>query len=242
MSAILTFFSWLICLVLFPVSWIFCLTVVAEYERTIMFRLGKVRRGGPRGPGIVWTLPCLDTAVLVDLRTGVYDIPSQDVLTKDSISVCVNAVVFWRVVDPLLAVCGDGDYKASTHYKSQTVVRNILGTKNLTQILNERDAISLEMVENLQRGVGKIGVSIVRIEMKEIGLPRSMVRAMAGEAEAKVQSQAKMAMSRGEAIANNKLVEAGDNLDVVSLHLRYLQTMMKISQPHVGTRVYHGQL
>ena len=91
------------------------------------------------------------------------------------------------------------------------------------------------MVENLQRGVGKIGVSIVRIEMKEIGLPRSMVRAMAGEAEAKVQSQAKMAMSRGEALANNKLVEAGDNLDVVSLHLRYLQTMMKISQPHVGT-------
>ena len=123
-SAILTFFSILICLLLFPVSWIFCLTVVSEYERTIVFRLGKVRRGGPRGPGIVWTLPCLDTAVVVDLRTGVYDIPSQDVLTKDSISVCVNAVVFWRVVDPLLAVCGDGDYMASTHYKSQTVVRH----------------------------------------------------------------------------------------------------------------------
>ena len=91
----------------------------------------------------------------------------------------------------------------------------------------------MEMVENLQSGVTKIGVSIVRIEMKEIGLPNSMVRAMAGEAEAKVQSKAKMAMSRGEAIANNKLVEAGDNLDVVSLHLRYLQTMMRISQPHV---------
>ena len=92
----------------------------------------------------------------------------------------------------------------------------------------------MEMVENLQSGVRKIGVSIVRIEMKEIGLPRSMVRAMAGEAEAKVQSQAKLAMSRGEAVANNKLVEAGDNLDVVSLHLRYLQTMMRISQPHVS--------
>ena len=165
--------------------------------------------------------------------------PPGYIWTEDSISVCVNAVVFWRVVDPLLAVVGDGDYRASTHYKSQTVVRNILGTKNLTQILNERDAISAEMVENLQTGVGKIGVSIVRIEMKEIGLPRSMVRAMAGEAEAKVQAQAKMAMSRGEAVANNKLVEAGDNFNPVSLHLRYLQTMMRISQPHVGTESYH---
>ena len=90
------------------------------------------------------------------------------------------------------------------------------------------------MVENLQGGVRKIGVSIERIEMKEIGLPTSMMRAMAGEAEAKVQSKAKMVMSRGEAMANNKLVEAGDNLDVVSVHLRYLQTMMSISQPDVG--------
>ena len=223
----------LFCLLTFPVSWMFCLMVVAEYERSIVFRLGKVRRGGTRGPGIVWTLPCLDTAVVVDLRTGVYDIPSQDVLTKDSISVSVNAVVFWRVVDPMLAVCSDGDYKVSTQYKSQTVIRNILGTKNLTQILNERERISQEMVENLQNGVRKIGVSIERIEMKEIGLPRSMMRAMAGEAEAKVQSQAKMVMSRGEAMANNKLVEAGDNLDVVSVHLRYLQTMMRISTPEV---------
>ena len=103
-SAILTFISVSLCVLLFPVSWLVCLMVVAEYERTIVFRLGKVRRGGARGPGIIWTLPCLDTAVVVDLRTGVYDIPSQDVLTKDSISVCVNAVVFWRVVDPMLAV------------------------------------------------------------------------------------------------------------------------------------------
>ena len=103
-SAILTFISLSLCVLLFPVSWLVCLMVVAEYERTIVFRLGKVRRGGARGPGIIWTLPCLDTAVVVDLRTGVYDIPSQDVLTKDSISVCVNAVVFWRVVDPMLAV------------------------------------------------------------------------------------------------------------------------------------------
>ena len=114
------------------------------------------------------------------------------------------------------------------------MIRNILGTKNLTQILNEREAISKEMVENLQGGVRKIGVSIERIEMKEIGLPTSMMRAMAGEAEAKVQSKAKMVMSRGEAMANNKLVEAGDTLDVVSVHLRYLQTMMRISQPQVS--------
>ena len=117
------------------------------------------------------------------------------------------------------------------------MIRNILGTKNLTQILNEREAISKEMVENLQGGVRKIGVSIERIEMKEIGLPTSMMRAMAGEAEAKVQSKAKMVMSRGEAMANNKLVEAGDTLDVVSVHLRYLQTMMRISQPQVSKGV-----
>ena len=143
----------------------FCLMVVAEYERSIVFRLGKVRRGGTRGPGIVWTLPCLDTAVVVDLRTGVYDIPSQDVLTKDSISVCVNAVVFWRVVDPLLAVCGDGDYRASTQYKSQTVIRNILGTKNLHEILSERESISSGIQELLDEGTEPWGILVERVEM-----------------------------------------------------------------------------
>ena len=113
--------------------------VIREYERLVVFRLGKVRKGGVQGPGLCLTLPCTDSNLVVDMRTGVHGIPKQDILTQDSVAVSVDAVVFYHVSDPMLAVCGDDNYNATTQFKAQSVIRNILGTKSLTEILRRCD-------------------------------------------------------------------------------------------------------
>ena len=212
--------------------------VVQEYERLVVFRLGKVKKGGAKGPGLCLTLPCTDSNLLVDMRTGVHDIPAQDILTRDSVAVSVDAVVFYRVSDPMLAVCGDDDYNTTTKFKAQSVIRNILGTRTLTEILREREYIGTEMKESLQESVTMNGVTVVRVELKQVGIPTSMQRSMASEAEAKVKSKAKVILSNAEGEASQKLVSAGDDLSPVSIHLRYLQSMLKIHRPVEEDMVY----
>ena len=130
--------SILLIAITFPLSWMVCFQVVQEYERLVIFRLGKVKKGGAQGPGLCLTLPCTDSNLLVDMRTGAHDIPTQDILTKDLVAIAVDAVVYYRVSDPMQAVCGDGDYNITTQFKAQSVIRNILGTKTLAEILQER--------------------------------------------------------------------------------------------------------
>ena len=140
------------------------------------------------------------------MRTGVHDIPKQDILTQDSVAVSVDAVVFYHVSDPMLAVCGDDNYNATTQFKAQSVIRNILGTKSLTEILREKEHIGTEMRESLQEGVSRNGVTVDRLELKHVGIPTNMQRSMAKEAEAKVRSEAKIILSNSEGEASQRLV------------------------------------
>ena len=221
--------SLLLIILTFPVSWLMCVQVVQEYERLIVFRLGKVRKSG--GPGLCLTIPCTDTTILVDMRTGVHDIPTQDILTKDSVAVAVDAVLYYKVSDPMLAVCGDGDYKITTMFKAQSAIRNILGTMTLSEILHGREHLGLEMRDSLQESLALNGVTVDCLELRQVGLPSTMQRSMASEAEANVKSKAKVILSTAEREASQKLVDAGDDLSPVSIHLRYLQSMLKIHRP-----------
>ena len=203
-----------------------------------MFRLGKVNKDGVQGPGLCFTLPCTDSNMLVDLRTGVYDIPKQDILTQDSVAVSVDAVVLYHVSDPMLAVCGDDNYRVTTQFKAQSVIRTVLGTKTLGEILLLKGTMGEEMRDTLQEGVRTHGVVVDQVELKHVGIPLTMQRSMAREAEAKVKSKAKCIQSRSEGEASKKLVEAGDDLTTVSIHLRYLQSMLKIHRPVEEDMVY----
>ena len=223
--------SILLIVITFPLSWMVCFQVVQDYERLVVFRLGKVKKGGAQGPGLCLTLPCTDTNMLVDMRTGVHDIPTQEILTSDSVAVSVSAVVFYRVSDPMQAVCGDGDYNLSTKFKTQTVIRNVLGTRTLHEILRGREEMATQLRDSLQAKVAQNGVTVDRLELKQVGIPRGMQKIMASEAEAKAQAKAKVILSNAEGLASERLVSAGDDLSPVSIHLRYLQTMLKIHRP-----------
>ena len=228
---LLILISLLLIVITFPFSWIICFQVVQEYERLIVFRLGKVMKGGAQGPGICLTIPCTDSNERVDLRTVVHDVPTQEILNSDSVNVSVDAVVFYRVSDPMQAVCGDGNYKLSTKFKTQTVIRNILGTRTLHEILKGREQMAIQLRENLQEKVTKNGITIDRVELKQVGIPKSMQKIMASEAEAAVEAKAKVILSNAEQDASQRLVTAGEDLSPVSIHLRYLQTMLKIHRP-----------
>ena len=228
---IMVFVSVLILVVTFPVSWMMCFQVVQDYERLVVFRLGKIRKGGTQGPGVCITIPCTDSNILVDMRTGVHDIPSQEILTSDSVAVSVAAVVFYRVSDPMQAVCGDGDYILSTKFKTQTVIRNVLGMRTLHEILQGREEMARQLRESLQEKVTMNGVTVDRVELKQVGIPRKMQKIMASEAEANAEAKAKVILSNAEEQSSKTLVTAGDDLSTVSIHLRYLQTMLKIHRP-----------
>lgn len=223
--------SIVILVITFPLSCMFCFQIVQDYERLVVFRLGKVRKGGARGPGLRLTIPCTDSNILVDMRTGVHDIPSQEILTSDSVAVSVAAVVFYRVSDPMQAVCGDGDYILSTKFKTQTVIRNVLGMRTLHEILQGREEMARQLRESLQEKVTMNGVTVDRVELKQVGIPKKMQKIMASEAEANAEAKAKVILSNAEEQSSKTLVTAGEDLSTVSIHLRYLQTMLKIHRP-----------
>ena len=227
----IVFASLVLVLIIFPVSWMFCFQIVQDYERLVVFRLGKVKKGGAQGPGLCITIPCTDTKIVVDMRTGVHDIPTQEILTSDSVAVSVAAVVFYRVSDPMQAVCGDGDYILSTKFKTQTVIRNVLGMRTLHEILRGREEMATQLRENLQKKVAENGVTVDRVELKQIGIPRKLQKIMASEAEANAEAKAKVILSNAEELSSKRLVTAGDDLSPVGIHLRYLQTMLKIHRP-----------
>jgi len=240
MASFITFASYVIVLITFPISIWGCIKVVQEYERAVIFRLGRLRSGGAKGPGLFFVLPCIDTYRCVDLRTGAFDVPPQEILTRDSVTVSVDAVVYYQVSNPLRAICNNDDYNRSTRLLAATTLRNILGTRNLSEILSEREEIGISMHKHLEIATDPWGVHVDRVEIKDVRLPQQMQRAMAAEAEATRDARAKVIASEGEQKAAKALKEAADIIaqSPAALQLRYLQTLNSISAEKNSTIIF----
>ncbi|XP_070296352.1 stomatin-like [Salvelinus sp. IW2-2015] len=182
--------SLIVTLFLFPITIFMCVKIVKEYERAVIFRLGRIADKKPKGPGIFFVLPCTDTFVKVDLRTVSFDIPPQEILTKDSVTVSVDGVVYFRVYCPISAVANVSNAHSSTRLLAQTTLRNVLGTKNLADLLSDREGISHSMQESLDEATDPWGIKVERVEIKDVKLPHQLQRAMAAEAEASREARA----------------------------------------------------
>ncbi|XP_037083232.1 mechanosensory protein 2-like [Pollicipes pollicipes] len=239
-SYVLTLFSFLLIICTLPFSLCFCVKVVQEYERAVIFRLGRLLQGGAKGPGIFFVAPCIDTFRNVDLRTVSYDVPPQEILSKDSVTVSVAAVIYFRVIDPVMAVTCIDHYSHSTRLLAATTLRNVLGTKSLADLLAEREAISHQMHSTLDEATDPWGVKVERVEIKDVRLPLQLQRAMAAEAEAARVARAKFIAAEGEHRASRALREAADVLDESpsALQLRYLQTLNTISAEKNSTIIF----
>ncbi|KAG5679489.1 hypothetical protein PVAND_009054 [Polypedilum vanderplanki] len=224
----------------FPISVFICFKVVQEYERAVIFRMGRLRSGGARGPGVFFVLPCVDNYCKVDLRTVSFDVPPQEVLTKDSVTVSVDAVVYYRINDPLKAVVQVANYSHSTRLLAATTLRNVLGTRNLSELLIERENISHTMSQILDHSTDPWGVKVERVEIKDVSLPTQLQRAMATEAEAAREARAKVIAAEGEMKASRALKEAADTISEspAALQLRYLQTLNSISSEKNSTIIF----
>ena len=222
----------------FPFSLLVIIKIVSEYERAVIFRLGRMV--GAKGPGLFFILPCMDEIQRVDLRTISFDIPPQEVLTKDSVTIAVDAVVYYRVMNPVQAVIGVANASHSTRLLAQTTLRNQLGSFTLAGILSQRDDISNNMKSFLDNATDPWGIKVERVEIKDVRLPQQLQRAMAAEAEATREAQAKIIAARGEMDASKCLKEAADTISKSpgALQLRYLQTLNQISAEKNSTIVF----
>ncbi|XP_055844628.1 stomatin-like [Episyrphus balteatus] len=224
----------------FPVAIFFCIFIVAEYQRAVVFRLGRLRRGGARGPGVVFVLPCIDDVTIVDLRTSTFDVEPQEILTKDAVTIKVDAVVYFRLQDPLSAVIQVVDYKESTMLLGQTTLRNVAGTKMLNELLAQKDDVSHMMQKILDEATDPWGVKVERVEIKDVRLPIALQRAMAAEAEANREARAKIVAAEGEKNAAEALKDAAEIISESpsALQLRYLQTLTTISTERNSTIIF----
>ncbi|XP_069492342.1 stomatin-like [Ambystoma mexicanum] len=216
------------------------LQIVQEYERAVIFRLGRVNRSGAKGPGIFWILPCTDNFCRVDLRTVSFAVPPQEVLTKDSVTILVDAVVFYRIFNPTIAVTKVDNANQATQLLAQTTLRNMLGTKNLTEILVDREEMAEMMGHSLYNATKEWGIKVERVEIKDVKLPDSLQRAMAAEAEAARDARAKVIAAEGEMNASRALKEAALVMSEspAALQLRYLQTLSHIAAENNSTVVF----
>lgn len=232
--------SVLIMILTFPISVFICFKVVSEYERAVIFRMGRLRSGGARGPGVFFVLPCVDDYYPVDLRTVSFDVPPQEVLSKDSVTVTVDAVVYYRISDPLKAVIQVSNYSHSTRLLAATTLRNVLGTRNLSELLTERETISHTMQMSLDEATDPWGVKVERVEIKDVSLPTALQRAMAAEAEAAREARAKVIAAEGEMKSSRALKEASEIISASpsALQLRYLQTLSSISAEKNSTIIF----
>ncbi|XP_066021063.1 band 7 protein AGAP004871 isoform X2 [Pocillopora verrucosa] len=237
---LLTFFSSLIFICTLPLSLCFCIKIVQEYERAVIFRLGRLLPGGAKGPGMFFILPCIDSYQKVDLRVVSFDVPPQEVLTKDSVTVAVDAVVYFRIYNATMSITNVENANRSTRLLAQTTLRNVLGTKNLSEILGERESISETMQTSLDEATDPWGVKVERVEVKDVRLPQQLQRAMAAEAEASREARAKVIAAEGEQNASRALKEAADIISESpsALQLRYLQTLTTISAEKNSTVIF----
>ncbi len=203
--------------------------VLNEYERGVIFRLGRAI--GAKGPGLIILIPVIDKMVKVDLRTVTMDVPPQEVITRDNVSVKVNAVVYFRALDPMKAVLSVENYLYATSQLAQTTLRSVCGQGEMDDLLSEREKINRQLQEILDRQTDPWGVKVSTVEIKGIDLPDEMKRAMAKQAEAEREKRAKIIHSAGEYEAAANLAKAADmiSMNPVTLQLRYLQTLTEIA-------------
>lgn len=212
--------------------------IVREYDRLVVFRLG--RHVGVRGPGLVLLIPVVETAVRVGMRTVAMDVPPQDVITKDNVSVKVNAVIYFRAVSPSLAVNEVENYLYATSQIAQTTLRSILGQQELDELLSERERLNHALQQVIDRQTEPWGVKVTTVEVKNVDLPQEMQRAMARQAEAERERRAKVIAAEGEYQAAARLAEAAAVIgrEPAALQLRYLQTLAEIATENNSTTVF----
>ena len=203
--------------------------ILREYERAVVFRLGRMVT--PRGPGIIYVIPLVEKMLRVQLRTVTMDVPPQDVITKDNVSVKVNAVVYFRVMDPNLAIREVENYLFATSQLAQVTLRSVCGQAELDELLSEREKLNTRLQEILDTETDPWGIKVVLVELKDIDLPQEMRRAMAKQAEAERERRAKIIHAEGEFQASQKLGEAAEIIakQPNAMHLRFLQSLVEVS-------------
>jgi regulator of protease activity HflC (stomatin/prohibitin superfamily) len=212
--------------------------VLREYERGVIFMLGRFYR--VKGPGLIILIPLVQQMVRVDLRTKVLDVPSQDIITRDNVSVKVNAVLYFRVVDPQQAIVNVEDFMEATTQMAQTTLRSVLGQHELDALLAERERLNKDIQKILDAATDVWGIKVANVEIKHVDLDESMIRAIAKQAEAERERRAKVIHADGEFQASTKLVEAAEQLakQPQSMQLRYLQTLTEIASERSNTIVF----
>ena len=216
-----------------------CIRVVNEYERAVIFTLGKVGNI-PKGPGLVFVLKPFQRAVVVSLRTVVLDVPSQDIITRDNVSLKVSAVVYFKVLDTKQAIIGVENYYFATSQIAQTTLRSVLGEVSLDELLAAREKLSLRLREIIDRSTEPWGVEVTSVELKSVDLPDQIQRAMGKQAEAEREKRAKIIAAEGELLASQQLLEAADKIsqNPVAIQMRYLQTLTEIAVEKNSTIVF----
>ena len=213
--------------------------ILNEYERGVIFRLGKLL-AQPKGPGVIFVFRPIDRIVRISLRTVVLDVPPQDIISRDNVSVKVNAVVYFRVLEPRKAVVEVENYMYATSQLAQTTLRSVLGQAELDDLLSERDRLNQRLQEILDNQTDPWGIKVSAVEVKHVDLPQDMQRAMARQAEAEREKRAKIIHAEGELIASEKLAQAAAILDrePAAITLRYLQTLTDIAAEQNSTIVF----
>jgi regulator of protease activity HflC (stomatin/prohibitin superfamily) len=230
----------IITIIFIVLIWLFkCLNILREYERAVVFRLGRVLQK-PKGPGIVLILWPIDKIVQVSLRVLTWEIPPQDIITRDNVSLQVNAVVYFRVVDPTRAIVEVENYRFAIEQAAQTGLRMVLGEVELDDLLSQREKLNLRLQEILDEQTEPWGVKVTQVQVKQVDLPQEMQRAIAAQAEAERERRAKIIAAEGEFQASAKLAEAAAvlNREPMAITLRYLQTLIEIGVEKNTTIVF----
>jgi len=212
--------------------------ILNEYERGVVFRLGRII--GAKGPGVILVFPVIDSMMRIDLRVVTTDVPPQDVITRDNVTVKVNAVIYFRVIDPNKAVIEVENYLYATSQLAQTTLRSVLGQSELDELLAHRDKINQQLQAILDKQTEPWGIKVTAVEVKNVDLPQEMQRAIAKQAEAERERRAKIIAAEGEFQAAAKLVEAAKMIEEhpAAIQLRYLQTLVEVSASHNSTTIF----
>jgi regulator of protease activity HflC (stomatin/prohibitin superfamily) len=231
--------AFLLLLVLLAFYLISSVKILAEYERGVIFRLGRVLRE-PKGPGLILVFAPLDRMVRTSLRVEAMEVPPQDLVTRDNVTVKVNAVVYFRVTDPVKAVVEVANFLYATSQLAQTTLRSALGEVELDELLSQREKINVRLQEVLDQHTGPWGIKVTLVEVKQVDLPEQMIRAIARQAEAERERRAKVIHAEGEYMAAEKLSMAAEQIQrqPVAIQLRYLQTLVEIGAEKNTTVVF----
>jgi regulator of protease activity HflC (stomatin/prohibitin superfamily) len=229
----------LIAVVVIVLYLISSIKILAEYERGVIFRLGRVLPQ-PKGPGVILVFPPIDRIVRISLRIEAMEVPAQDVVTRDNVTVKVNAVIYFRIVDPTKAVLEVANYLYATSQVAQTTLRSVLGEVELDELLSQREKLNVRLQAVLDQHTGPWGVKVTLVEVKQVDLPEQMIRAIARQAEAERERRAKIIHAEGEAAAAVNLEKAAEMMsrNPVSVQLRYLQTLVEIGSEKNTTVVF----